>query len=190
MGKINILVIASGSIGVIHLPQYIMTILSKGLNCKCILTEQATNFVSPSAISNFVDTFTDLKDYSRQKLRTPHIELGQWASIIIILPATANMIGKIANGIADNLATTTILSTDAPIYVYPNMAKTMAKKKIVVRNIQIIKELGYKVFDEYSTSFSVSKQKTEDSYSLPSIPNFSEQLDELILHFKGGENNE
>lgn len=64
-----------------------------------------------------------------------HIDLADWADLVIVAPATANVIGKMANGIADDMVTTTILATEAPVWVAPAMNVHMIQHPAVIRNI-------------------------------------------------------
>ncbi|MBA5770840.1 bifunctional 4'-phosphopantothenoylcysteine decarboxylase/phosphopantothenoylcysteine synthetase, partial [Escherichia coli] len=64
-----------------------------------------------------------------------HIDLADWADLVIVAPATANVIGKMANGIADDMVTTTILATEAPVLVAPAMNVHMIQHPAVIRNI-------------------------------------------------------
>src|SRR5690625_3428581 len=91
-----------------------------GATVQVILTAGAQKFVTPlsfQAISRqpvYVDTFDELDPGKIQ-----HIDLADWADLFIIAPATANLIGKYANGIADDMLTTTLLATTAPVYIAP-----------------------------------------------------------------------
>lgn len=172
----NILIVASGSIGIINLPQYIMELKSQNYNVKCILTEDAASFLPAKTLSAYVDVFTDKESFGGTIARVPHIVLGQWASLVLVLPASANIIAKITHGIADNLATTTILSTNAKMIIFPNMGAIMSEQFIVKENIQKLKNRNYEVYEEYKESYSVSKGIEENSFSLPSIEKFNELI--------------
>ncbi|WP_323163487.1 flavoprotein, partial [Streptococcus pneumoniae] len=73
----------------------------------------------------------------------PHVFLPYESDLLLILPATANVIGKIANGIADDLVTATVLNFNKKIIFCPNMNSTMWDNHIVQRNVSILKELGH-----------------------------------------------
>ncbi|MCS0542604.1 hypothetical protein NXY55_21770, partial [Aeromonas veronii] len=72
-----------------------------------------------------------------------HIDLADWADLVIVAPATANIIGKLANGIADNMITTTLLATTAPVWIAPAMNVHMYDHPAVKRNIEILARDGY-----------------------------------------------
>ncbi|QGS68624.1 bifunctional phosphopantothenoylcysteine decarboxylase/phosphopantothenate--cysteine ligase CoaBC [Oceanobacillus sp. 143] len=116
----------------------------KGANVKVVMTKSATEFVSPltfQALSRnpvYTDTF-DEKDPNK----IAHIDLADWADIVIIAPASANIIGKIANGIADDMLSTTLLATKASVYVAPAMNVNMYGHPAVMKNMQQLDEWGY-----------------------------------------------
>jgi phosphopantothenoylcysteine synthetase/decarboxylase len=183
----NVLIIATGSIGVLQLPQYLMHLLLKKINVKCILTRAAAKMIPPKTISAYVDTFSDDEVLGGTIARVPHIALGEWATHVLILPASANMIAKVTYGIADDLASTTVLSTNKPIVIFPNMGRVMAEQPIVIENLSRLKNRGFIVFDEYRTNYAVCKNVEESTLSLPTGEEFMEFIEKQIL-LKGGEN--
>src|SRR5690625_3820463 len=116
----------------------------QGAHVKVIMTESATQFVSPltfQALSRnpvYTDTF-DEKD--PQKIA--HIDLADWADLVIIAPATANTISKIAHGLGDDMLTTTLLATQATIYIAPAMNVHMYAHPAVVTNMKLLERWGY-----------------------------------------------
>ncbi|MED1721161.1 flavoprotein [Brevibacillus parabrevis] len=182
----NVLVIASGSIGVLQLPQYLMYLLLRKIKVKCIMTKTAANIIPPKSIAAYVDTFTDEAVYGGTVARVPHIALGEWATHVLVLPASANIIAKMAYGIADDLATTTVLSTKSPLMIFPNMGKVMAEQAVVVENVSKLKDRGYIVFDEFRTNYAVCKNIEETSLSLPPGQEFCDLMDRFLA-LKGGE---
>ncbi|MFD2044049.1 bifunctional phosphopantothenoylcysteine decarboxylase/phosphopantothenate--cysteine ligase CoaBC [Ornithinibacillus salinisoli] len=116
----------------------------QGAIVKVIMTESAEQFVSPltfQALSRnpvYTDTF-DEKDPEK----IAHIDLADWADIIIIAPATANIIGKMASGVADDMLTTTLLATKAAIYIAPAMNVNMYDHPAVVNNMKQLEAWGY-----------------------------------------------
>lgn len=115
----------------------------RGADVRVIMTESATKFVSPltfQALSRnpvYIDTF-DEKDPKK----IAHIDLADWAEIALVAPATANIIGKMANGIADDMLTTTLLATRAEIYIAPAMNVHMYANPAVVRNMKKLEHWG------------------------------------------------
>lgn len=116
----------------------------QGADVKVIMTESATQFVSPltfQALSRnpvYTDTF-DEKD--PQKIA--HIDLADWADLVIIAPTTANIISKIALGVGDDMLTTTLLATQAAIYIAPAMNVHMYAHPAVITNMKLLERWGY-----------------------------------------------
>ncbi|WP_077625071.1 bifunctional phosphopantothenoylcysteine decarboxylase/phosphopantothenate--cysteine ligase CoaBC [Sediminibacillus massiliensis] len=120
----------------------------QGADVKVIMTENAQQFVSPltfQALSRnpvFTDTF-DEKDSAK----IAHIDLADWADIFVIAPATANVIGKIAGGIADDMLSTTLLATEAEVYIAPAMNVHMYAHPAVMENMKKLEAWGYKFIE-------------------------------------------
>jgi len=110
-----------------------------------VMTRNAVRLISPQVFSSLIagsvygDEFPGLGNWEIE-----HISLAKKADLILIAPATANIIGKIANGIADDLLSTTVMATRALILIAPAMNENMYKSKIVQGNIGKLKNLGYK----------------------------------------------
>lgn len=119
-----------------------------GATVQVILTEGAQEFVTPlsfQAISRqpvYTDTFDELDSGKIQ-----HIDLADWADLFIIAPATANLIGKYANGIADDMLSTTLLATTAPVYLAPAMNVDMYEHPAVQDNLNRLTERGVLLID-------------------------------------------
>ena len=113
-----------------------------------IMTEAATNFITPQTFEVltknkcYVDTFERDGD-----IHVPHVTLATTADAFLIAPASADVIGKIANGIADDMLTTTVLPATCPVIIAPSMNVHMYENKIVQSNISKLKEFGYEIID-------------------------------------------
>ncbi|MFB0565778.1 MAG: bifunctional phosphopantothenoylcysteine decarboxylase/phosphopantothenate--cysteine ligase CoaBC [Candidatus Aminicenantaceae bacterium] len=109
-----------------------------------IMTRAATKFITPLSLETVslhpvvTDMFSEPKQWN-----IPHISLAQRADIFLIAPATANIIGKIVNGIADDILSTTIMATKAPVLIAPAMNENMWLNSVVQNNIEKLKKLGY-----------------------------------------------
>lgn len=134
----------SGGIAVYKTLDVISRLRKLGVNVNVIMTKSATEFVTPlsfqSLSQNYVvcDMFEDPKTWDVE-----HISLAKRADLFLIAPATANVIGKMANGIADDMLTTTVMATKAKVLIAPAMNTNMFENPIVQRNITTLKELGY-----------------------------------------------
>ncbi len=134
----------SGGIAVYKACDLVSKLKKLGLNVHVIMTKAATEFVSPltfqSLSQNYVvsDMFVEPKTWDVE-----HITLAKKADLFLIVPATANVIGKIANGIADDMLTTTVMATKAPVLIAPAMNTNMYENVIVQNNIEFLQSLGY-----------------------------------------------
>lgn len=149
----KILVCVTGGIAVYKAVALVSKLSQAGAEVKVMMTASAMEFVTPlsfqvmSRNDVYFDTF-DEKDSSV----IAHIDLADWADLIIVAPATANVIGKLANGIADNMVTTTLLATTAEVWIAPAMNVHMYENKSVIRNIEQLHKDGYR-FIEPSEGF-------------------------------------
>lgn len=149
----NILLCVSGGIAVYKAVALVSKLTQAGANVKVIMTESAQKFVTPlsfqvmSKNDVFVDTFDEKDSHV-----IAHIDLADWADLILVAPATANVIGKLANGIADDMVTTTLLAATAPVWIAPAMNVHMYDHPAVKRNLAQLAEDGYS-FIEPSEGF-------------------------------------
>ncbi len=122
----------------------------KKLNCNVhvLMTQNATNFINPitfeSLVSNkcLVDTFDRNFQYSVE-----HVAIAKQANVVLVAPASANVIGKIANGIADDMLTTTVMACPCKKIISPAMNHNMIHNPIVQDNIEKLKRFGYEIID-------------------------------------------
>ncbi|MGD6879442.1 bifunctional phosphopantothenoylcysteine decarboxylase/phosphopantothenate--cysteine ligase CoaBC [Bacillus infantis] len=139
----RILLCVTGGIAVYKAAALASKLTQAGAEVKVMMSESAVKFVAPltfQALSRhdvYIDTF-DEKD-SRV---IAHINLADWADLILVAPATANVIGKLANGIADNMITTTLLAATAPVWIAPAMNVHMYDHPAVQKNIKLLYEYG------------------------------------------------
>lgn len=138
----------SGGIAVYKALDIVSRLKKKNIDVNVIMTDSAAKFVTPlsfQALSqNYVvtDMFAEPKSFEIQ-----HISLAEKADLFVVAPATANVIGKIANGIADDMLTTTIMATKAPVLIAPAMNTNMYENVIVQKNISYLKSLGYEFIE-------------------------------------------
>lgn len=153
MNKRNILLCVSGGIAVYKAVALVSKLSQAGLNVKVVMTQSARQFVNPLSfqVMSKNDVFFDTFDEKDSKV-IAHIDLADWADLVLVAPATANVIGKLANGIADDMLTTTILATTAPVWIAPAMNVHMYDHPAVKRNIDRLANDGYK-FIEPSEGF-------------------------------------
>ena len=142
--KRRILVGACGSISVLNLHAYLSYFRGFAEAINVILTQAARRMVRTSSI----EAITGHLIYGDGPVRTnpvPHMNLTRWADLFLVLPATANILGKAANGIADDLLTTAILAARTPVFFVPAMNELMWRKPSVQRNVRILEQGGHQV---------------------------------------------
>lgn len=147
VGK-KILLCVTGGIAVYKAAALTSKLTQAGAIVRVILSESAERFVTPltfQALSKN-DVYTDTFDEKNSKV-IAHIDLADWADLILLAPATANTIGKIACGIADNMITTTLLAATAPVWVAPAMNVHMYDHPAVKRNISTLFDFGYRFIE-------------------------------------------
>ncbi|MEA1975560.1 MAG: bifunctional phosphopantothenoylcysteine decarboxylase/phosphopantothenate--cysteine ligase CoaBC [Bacillota bacterium] len=140
----NVVLCVTGGIAVYKAVDVVSRLKKLGANVDVIMTKNATKFVSPLTFQSL--SHTKVIDYmfsEIQHLDIEHISLAQKADIFVVVPATANIVGKIANGIADNMVTTTIMATKAKVLIAPAMNTNMYTNPIYKKNELNLKELGY-----------------------------------------------
>ena len=141
----------TGGIAVYKALDVISALRKKDIEVHVIMTESASKFVNPltfqSISQNMVvtDMFAEPKAWEIQ-----YISLAQKADLMLIAPATANVIGKISNGIADDMLSTTVMATKAKVLIAPAMNTNMYQNPIVQNNISKLKDFGYKFIEPAS----------------------------------------
>lgn len=146
----TILIGITGGIAAYKIYELIRMYKKNGFNVKVITTQNAMNFVSEltlTTLSNdeiYTDNF-DIKEYKPE-----HISLCDEGDILVIAPATANTISKIANGICDNLLTSITCAFNKPIYIAPAMNTNMWNNSIIQENIQKLKNNGVQILEPES----------------------------------------
>ena len=113
-----------------------------GASVKTIMTRNACEFITPLTVKSITHNAVITKMFDVEA-DIEHISLADWADIIVVAPATANIIGKVASGIADDLLSTTIMATQAPVLFVPSMNVHMFENPILQENITKLSKLGY-----------------------------------------------
>lgn len=135
----NVIIGITGGIAAYKICDLIRLLVKDGFNVEVIMTKSACEFITPLTIQTLTGNpvYTELFTLIKES-KIGHISLAEKADCMVIAPATANVIGKIANGIADDLLTTTVLATKAPVLVVPSMNKNMWNNPILQENIKNI----------------------------------------------------
>src|ERR1700722_12993108 len=139
----RVLLIISGGIAAYKSLDLIRRLREGGAKVRCILTKGGAQFVTPLSISALSEerVYTDLWSLTDER-QMGHIRLSREADLIIVAPASANMIAKMAQGLADDLASTLLLATDKPVMVVPAMNAMMWQHAATQANIAALKSRG------------------------------------------------
>lgn len=138
----------TGSIAAYKACIIIRNFIKKGAEVQVVITPAGKEFITPITLSALtskpvISDFFVLKDGTWNS----HVNLGLWADAMIIAPATANTIGKMANGIADNMLITTYISMKAPVFIAPAMDLDMYKHPSTQKNIKILQSFGNHIIE-------------------------------------------
>ncbi|MDN4523476.1 bifunctional phosphopantothenoylcysteine decarboxylase/phosphopantothenate--cysteine ligase CoaBC [Fictibacillus fluitans] len=143
--KKNVLLCVTGGIAAYKAATIASQLFQKGFHVKVIMSDSAQQFITPLTLQTlsrnevYTDTFEE-----RNPNVVAHIDLADWADLVVVAPATANSIGKLANGIADDMITTTLLAAQAPVMIAPAMNVHMYQHPAVRQNMQKLADFGYR----------------------------------------------
>ena len=138
----------TGGIAVYKALDVISALRKKDINVHVIMTKSATEFVSLLTFQSISQNLVTVSMFDEPKAwEIQHISLAKKADLFLVAPATANIIGKVANGIADDMLSTTIMATKAKVIFAPAMNTNMYENVIVQGNIKKLKEYGYKFIE-------------------------------------------
>ena len=177
----HLLVGVSGSIAVLNLPTYLVFLRATFANeVRVIMTPAAARLLPPTTVTLFCDEVLLDEEHPREK-RSGHVELANWADMILVLPASANTLGQVANGLAQNLLTMTVLASPVPVVFCPNLNEKMWSKKAVQRNLRTLEEDGHVVVQpERAPAYEVGTGEISDSGVLPEPEILVEHLRTLV----------
>lgn len=141
----------TGGIAVYKACDVVSRLKKLGAEVHVVMTKSATEFVSPMTFQTLSNNFVTVDMFEEVKTwEVEHIELAKKADAFLIVPATANFIGKVANGIADDMLTTTVMATRAQLIIAPAMNTNMYNNPIVQGNIEKLKKYGAMFIDPAS----------------------------------------
>ncbi|MDD2553935.1 MAG: bifunctional phosphopantothenoylcysteine decarboxylase/phosphopantothenate--cysteine ligase CoaBC [Desulfotomaculaceae bacterium] len=133
----------TGGIAVFKAAQLVSSLKAGGFEVNVIMTRSAQEFVKPLTFQVLSGNTVRTELFDSMRGAVQHIELATRPELIVIAPATANILGKVANGIADDLLTTVIMAASCPVLFCPAMNVNMYNNVVVQRNIATLRELGY-----------------------------------------------
>ncbi|WP_404450021.1 bifunctional phosphopantothenoylcysteine decarboxylase/phosphopantothenate--cysteine ligase CoaBC [Sutcliffiella horikoshii] len=182
----KVLLCVTGGIAVYKAVALTSKLVQQGAEVKVIMSQSACKFVTPlsfQALSRnevFTDTFEE-----KNPAVISHIDLADWADVVLVAPATANVIGKLANGLADDMITTTLLASTAPVWIAPAMNVHMYDHPAVKQNMERLVSFGYR-FIEPGEGFLacgyVGKGRLEEPETIvEGLKLYFQKQDEFIL---------
>ena len=142
----HILLVITGGIAAVKAPELIRSLSQHGFKITPVLTRAAEKFVTPLSIAALARSrvYTDLFDL-KDESEMGHIELSRLADLILVAPATANVMAKMAHGISDDLASTILLATDTSVMIAPSMNVRMWDHPSTQRNLNLLADDGVKL---------------------------------------------
>lgn len=142
--KKHVLIGVTGGIAVYKMLDVASKLRKLGYEMNTIMTENACEFVKPLSFETITNNYVVTDTFARpHKWEVEHIALAKKTDLMLIAPATANIIGKIANGIADDMLSTTVMAAKCPVVIAPAMNTAMYENPIVQENIAYLKSKGY-----------------------------------------------
>lgn len=143
----NIIFGVTGSIAITQSVEIIRELKKYGANVFVIMSKNAREFISPLTLKAVSQNKVFLDMFDTEDFNVKHIDLVNLADLILIAPATANIIGKVSNGIADDLLSSIIMASKKPVVVAPAMNTNMWENPIVQENINKLKKLKYYIIE-------------------------------------------
>jgi phosphopantothenoylcysteine decarboxylase / phosphopantothenate---cysteine ligase len=173
----NILVGVTGGIAAYKTATIIRLLVKDGAEVRVIMTDHSKEFITPLTLSTLSKNpvYAEFFDPGNGDWNS-HVDLGLWADLFLIAPATANTLAKMANGIADNLLLTTYLSARCPVFVAPSMDMDMLNHPATIINIETLKAFGNSILEpatgELASGLSGKGRMAEPEEILKEIRDF------------------
>jgi phosphopantothenoylcysteine decarboxylase/phosphopantothenate--cysteine ligase len=142
----NILLGVSGSIAAYKAADLVSRLIKQGDSVKVVMTKNAAEFIKPLTFQTLSQNKVYLDEFS-DSFEIDHISLGKWADLAIIAPSTANVITKIAVGLADDLLSTTFLSFTKTKFIAPAMNTAMYENPAIQSNLEKLRFYGYTIIE-------------------------------------------
>ena len=146
----NILIAVSGSISAYKAADLVSELGKAGHQVQCLLTSSAKEFVSPLVLETLSGRKARSEQFGPDVSGTEHIDFARWADLMVFAPASANMLARLALGLADDLPSTVALATEAPILIAPAMNTVMWEKPVVQQHLKTLVERGATVIEPAS----------------------------------------
>ncbi|MDC3176462.1 bifunctional phosphopantothenoylcysteine decarboxylase/phosphopantothenate--cysteine ligase CoaBC [Alphaproteobacteria bacterium] len=148
MKKKRILLIVTGGVASYKALELLRLLVKDSFDLECVLTDNTKKFIHTLMFESLLGkkVFTELFSLNETS-EMNHIQLANNFDLILVVPATANFIGKISNGLADDLASTILMATKTPTFFAPGMNVNMWENPVVKKNLQKLKDIGYRIIN-------------------------------------------
>lgn len=181
----HIIVGITGSIAAYKAASLVRLLVKEGAEVKVVMTELAKQFITPLTLATLSKHPVMVEFYNPENGDWhSHVDMGLWADLYLIAPATANTLGKMAHGIADNLLLTTYLSAKCPVMVAPAMDLDMYRHPATRQNLHILQSYGVRVIEpaagELASGLVGKGRMAEPEEIVASIHRYFERQGDLL----------
>ncbi len=182
----NILVAVTGSIAAYKAAFLVRGLVKEGANVKVIMTKSATSFITPLTLATLSKNpvVSSYCDDEQTGVWNNHVELGLWADILLIAPASANTLGKMAHGVCDNVLLATYLSAKCPVFVAPAMDLDMYQHPTTKANLDLLNSYGNVIipsdYGELASGLTGQGRMAEPEHLITVIGDYGRKSKELI----------
>ena len=163
----------TGSIAAYKAAYLVRLLIKRGAEVQVVMTPAAKEFITPLTLSTLTRKPVVSEFFSgRDGTWNSHVELGQWADAMLIAPCTASTLGKMANGIADNMLATTYFSMKAPVFIAPAMDLDMYRHPVTQRNIETLRGIGNIIIEPASGELAsqlIGKGRMEEPENIAGV---------------------
>ena len=154
-------------------------LVKRGCEVHVVMTKNATNFINPIAFESLTNTKCLVETFDRNfQFHVAHVSLTDKADAMLIAPASANIIGKIANGIADDMLSTTVMACNKPVIISPAMNTKMYNNPILQDNLDKLRRFGYEIVEPANGHLACG---TSGAGKMPSEEVLVAHLERVIL---------
>jgi phosphopantothenoylcysteine synthetase/decarboxylase len=155
-----------GSGNLLALPQHLLAIRGRGdVVIHAVMTRSAAAILPPSTLRLLCD---EVSCDGADELRVGHVRLAAWADQVVVLPATANMLGQVAHGLAGGLLSSALLATEAPVLFFPTMNRRMWTQSSVRRNVATLRGDGHVVVEpSMDKAWEIATRSMQPNPGLP-----------------------
>ncbi|WP_393916410.1 flavoprotein [Halostreptopolyspora alba] len=162
----NLLLGVTGSVAVVNITAYLTEFRQRlARHVRVVTTRSAERMMPAESIALYCDEVVSPDSPAARK--AAHVGLAQWASLFVVLPASANVMGAAANGLAPSFLTSTLLAAEPGVVFFPNMNTTMWRHPAVSRNVERLRADGHRVVVETRSATEVATGETVDAPVVP-----------------------